>query len=43
MLLLNEKSLTQGERKNSIKLTFVLQLTEVLIKFNTELAKLTRN
>ena len=43
MLSLNEKSLTQNERKNSIELTFVLQLTEVSININAKLAKLTRN
>ena len=42
-LSLNEKSLTQTERKNSIELIFVLQLTEMSIKFDAELAKLTRN
>ena len=39
----DEKSLTQSERKNSVKLIFVLQLTEVSIKSDAELAKLTRN
>ena len=42
-LLSNEKSLTQNERKNSIELTFVLQLVEILIRSNAKLAKLTRN
>ena len=42
-LLLNEKLLTQSERKNLIKLIFVLQLTEMLIRFDAELAELTRN
>ena len=39
----DEESLTQSGRKNSVELTFVLQLTEVSIRFDTELAKLTRN
>ena len=39
----NKKSLTQNERKNSIKLIFVLQLTEMLININAKLVKLTRN
>ena len=39
----NEKSLTQNERKNSIELTFVLQLTEMSININTKLVELTRN
>ena len=39
----NEKSLTQSERKNSIKLILVLQLIKVSIRFNAELAELTRN
>ena len=43
MLLLNEKSLMQSERKNIIELIFILQLIEVLIKFDAKLAKLTRN
>ena len=38
-----EESLTQSGRKNSVELTFVLQLAEVSIRFNAELAKLTRN
>ena len=42
-LSLKEKSLTQSERKNLIELTFVLQLTEILIQFDTELAKSMRN
>ena len=42
-LSLNKKSLTQNDRKNSIKLTFVLQLTEVLININAKLVELTRN
>ena len=42
-LLSNEESLTQSERKNSIELTFVLQLTGMSIKFDAKLAKLTRN
>ena len=43
ILSLNEKSLTQNRRKNSVKLIFVLQLAEMSIKFDAELAKLTRN
>ena len=39
----NEKSLTQSERENSVELTFVLQSAEVSIRFDAELAKLTRN
>ena len=39
----NEKSLTQNERKNSVELIFVLQLTEMSINFNVKFAKLTRN
>ena len=39
----SEKSLTQSERKNSIELIFVLQLTEMSIKFDVKLAKLMRN
>ena len=42
-LLSNEESLTQSERKNSIELTFVLQLTEMSIRSDAELAKLARN
>ena len=42
-LLSNEELLTQSERKNSIKLIFVLQLTEMSIKFDAKFAKLTRN
>ena len=42
-LSLNEKSLTLNERKNSIKLILVLQLTKMSIKFDAKLAKLTRN
>ena len=42
-LSLNEKLLTQSERKNSVELILVLQLTEVSIKFNVEFAELTRN
>ena len=33
----------QSERKNSIKLTFILQLAEMSIKFNAKLTKLMRN
>ena len=43
MLLSNEESLTQNEQKNSVELIFVLQLTEMLIKFDVKLAKLTLN
>ena len=43
MLLSDEKSLTQNERKNSVKLTFVLQLIRMSIRFDAEFAKLTRN
>ena len=39
----DEKSLTQSERKNSVELTLVLQLAEMSIRFDAELAKLTRN
>ena len=39
----NEKSLSQNEWKNSVELIFVLQLTEMSIKFDAKLAKLTRN
>ena len=39
----NKESLTRSERKNSIKITFVLQLTEMSIRFDAKLAKLTRN
>ena len=42
-LSLNEESLTQSNRKNSVELTFVLQLTEVLISIDAKLVKLTRN
>ena len=42
-LLSDKKLLTQSERNNSVELTFVLQLTEVSIKFNAKLAKLTQN
>ena len=43
MLSSNEESLTQNERKNSVELTFVLQLAEMAIRFDAKLAKLTRN
>ena len=43
ILLLNEESRTQNERKNSIKLTLILRLKEISIRFDVELAKLTRN
>ena len=33
----------QSERKNSVELILVLQLAEISIRFDTELAKLTRN
>ena len=39
----NEESLTQSGRKNSIKLIFVLQLTEMLINIDAKLVELTRN
>ena len=39
----NEKSLTQNDRKNSVKLIFELQLIEMLIKFDANLAKLMRD
>ena len=42
-MLSDEKLLTQSERENLIKLIFVLQLIKTLIKFDAELAKLTRN
>ena len=41
--LSSEEFLTQSERKNSIILILILQLIEMLIKFDAELAKLTRN
>ena len=43
MLSSDEESLTQNERKNSIKLIFILQLTEMSINIDAELVKLTRN
>ena len=43
MLLSNEKSLTQSERKNSVELIFVSQLIKMSIKFDVKFAKLTRN
>ena len=43
MLSSSEKSLSQNERKNFIKLILVLQLTEMSIRFDAKLAKLTRN
>ena len=43
MLLLNEESLSQSNRKNSVELTFVLSLTEVLINIDVKLVKLTRS
>ena len=43
ILLSNEKSLMKNERKNLIKLIFVLQLIDMSIKFDAKLAKLTRN
>ena len=39
----SEESLTQNERKNSVELILVLQLAEMLIRFDAELAKLARN
>ena len=39
----NEESLTQSDRKNSVELIFVLQLTEVSISIDAELVELTRN
>ena len=39
----DEELLTQSEQKNSVELIFVLQLAEVLIKFDTKFAKLTQN
>ena len=39
----NKKSLTQNERKNSIKLILVLQLIKMLINIDAKLMKLTRN
>ena len=42
-LSLNEELLTQSDQKNSIKLTFVLQLTEILINIDAKLIDLIRN
>ena len=42
-LSLNEKLLTQSERKNSVELIFVLQLTKMSININAKFVKLTRN
>ena len=42
-LLSDEESLTQSGRKNSVKLASVLQLAEMSIRFDAELAKLARN
>ena len=39
----DEESLTQSDRKNSVKLILVLQLTEILINIDAKLVKLTRN
>ena len=39
----NEKSLTQNERNDLIKLIFVLQLTEMLINIDAKFVELTRN
>ena len=39
----DEKSLTQNERKNSIELILVLQLTEMSINIDAKFVKLTRN
>ena len=43
MLLSNEESLTQNDWKNSVKLTFVLQLAEMLISIDAKLVELIRN
>ena len=43
MLLSSEVSLTQSERKNSVEFTFILQLTEISINFDTKFAKLIQN
>ena len=43
MLSSNEKSLTRNERKNSVELILVLQVAEMSIRFDAELAKLTQN
>ena len=43
MLLFNEKSLTQKRQKYSVELILVLQLIEILIKFNAKFIKLMRN
>ena len=42
-LLSNEKLLMQNNRKNSVELIFMLQLTEMLINIDAKLVKLTRN
>ena len=42
-LSLSEESLTQSRQENSVELILVLQLAEVSIRFDAELAKLTRN
>ena len=39
----SEESLAQSKRKDLIELIFVLQLAEMSIRFDAELAKLTRN
>ena len=39
----NEELLMQSDRKNSVELTFVLQLTEVLINIDAKLVELIRN
>ena len=43
ILSFNEKLLTQSDRKNLIKLIFVLQLIEMLISIDAKLVELTRN
>ena len=42
-LLSDEELLLQNDRKNSVELIFVLQLTEMIISINTKLVKLIRN
>ena len=39
----DEESLTQSDRKNSVELMFVLQLTEMSISIDAKLVELTRN
>ena len=43
MLSSDEKSLTQSDQKNLIKLILVISFTEILINVDAELVKLTRN